>query len=212
MAYNDFTLDTLITQFHLHIDEERSYFGALAPHPISDLLRHTLQENVPLALDISTEKARAEFIIAPVLLEVRRQLPFRISLFSGVEFTVNPDQGLRGICDFLLCLSPLQLTIQTPVVMVVEAKHENIKQGLGQCLAEMVAAQQFNHERNTPIEAIYGVVTTGSVWKFLRLTETRVMVDATEYHISQVEQIVGIFVAMLQQVAGERPTKLAAQA
>ena len=63
---------------------------------MSDLLRQTLQENVPLALDISTEKAHSEFIIAPVLLEVRRQLDHRISLFSGVEFNVNPEQGLRG--------------------------------------------------------------------------------------------------------------------
>ena len=212
MAYNDFTLDTLIAQFHLQVYEEHSYFAAFAPRPISNLLQQILQENVPLALDISTEKARSEFIIAPVLSEVRRQLQFRISLFSGVEFTVNPEQGLRGVCDFLFSLSPLQLTIQAPVIMVVEAKNENIKQGISQCLAEMVAAQQFNHGRNTTMEAIYGVVTTGSAWKFLRLTVTSVVVDATEYHISQVEQIVGILVAMIQHAAGERPEDIAAQA
>ena len=132
MAYNDFTLDTLIAQFSLQVQEESNYFKLFAPLPISDLLRQILQENVPLALDISTEKARSEFIIAPVLSEVRRQLDHRISLFSGVEFNVNPEQGLRGVCDFLLSLSPLQLTIQIPVVMVVEAKNENVKQGISQ--------------------------------------------------------------------------------
>jgi hypothetical protein len=199
MAYNDFTLDILIAQFSLQVQEESNYFTLFAPLPISDLLRQILQENVPLALDISTEKARSEFIIAPVLSEVRRQLDHRISLFSGVEFNVNPEQGLRGVCDFLLSLSPLQLTIQAPVVMVVEAKNENVKQGISQCIAEMLAAQQFNHERHNAIETVSGVVTTGSAWKFLRLTGTSVMVDTTEYHISQVERIVGILVAMLQE-------------
>ena len=89
MAYNDFTLDTLMAQFSLQVQEESNYFTLFAPLPISDLLRQILQENVPLALDISTEKARSEFIIAPVLSEVRRQLDHRISLFSGVEFNVN---------------------------------------------------------------------------------------------------------------------------
>jgi hypothetical protein len=202
MAYNDFTLDTLIAQFSLQVQEASNYFTPFAPLSMSDLLRQTLQENVPLALDISTEKARSEFIIAPVLLEVRRQLDHRISLFSGVEFNVNPEQGLRGVCDFLLSLSPLQLTIQAPVVMVVEAKNENVKQGISQCIAEMLAAQQFNHERRNAIETVSGVVTTGSAWKFLRLTGTSVMVDTTEYHISQVERIVGILVGMLQEAAG----------
>src|SRR5215813_9608134 len=124
MAYNDFTLDTLIAQFSLQVQEESNYFTLFTPLPLSDLLRQTLQENVPLALDITTEKARSEFIIAPVLSEVRRQLDYRISLFSAVEFNVNSEQGLRGICDFLLSRSRLKLTIQAPVVMVVEAKKE----------------------------------------------------------------------------------------
>src|SRR5215813_3220416 len=172
MAYNDFTLDALITQFRLQVHEESNAFGSFTSVPISTLLQQMLQENLSLALDIDTDKARSEFIIAPVLSEVRRQLQFRISLFSGVEFNVNSEQGLRGICDFLLSLSPLQLTIQAPVVMVVEAKNENVKQGISQCIAEMLAAQQFNQERNNAIETVYGVVTTGSAWKFLRLTGT----------------------------------------
>ena len=139
MAYNDFTLDTLIAQFSLQVQEESNYFTLFAPLPMSDLLRQTLQENVPLALDISTEKARSGSSLL-LYSQVRRQLDYRISLFSGVEFNVNPEQGLRGVCDFLLSLSPLQLTIQAPVVMVVEAKNENVKQGISQCIAEMLAA------------------------------------------------------------------------
>ena len=122
MAYNDFTLEALKRQFDLRTAEGNDLFGQISPVPISNLLRETLQENVPLALDISTEKARSELIIAPVLMEARRQLGCRISLFSGVEFNVDVEQGLRGVCDFLLSLSPEQLAIEAPVITVVEAK------------------------------------------------------------------------------------------
>ena len=201
MAYNDFTLMGLKQQFGLQIREEGNLFGPNAPVPISDLLRQCLQEYVPLALDISTEKARSEFIIAPILAEVRRQLDGRISLFSGVEFNVDIEQGLRGVCDFLFSLSPLQMAIEAPVVAIVEAKNENIKQGTVQCIAELVAAQQFNREQGNPIRTVYGAVTTGSIWKFLRLQESLVTVDTSEYYVKEVEKIVGIMVTVLREAA-----------
>src|SRR2546421_7215487 len=125
MAYNEFTLDMLIEKFDIRIEESGAFLTNFNPVPLSDLLREELEENVPLARDISTEKARSEFIIAPVLTEVRRHFQKRISVFSGVEFNVDFDSGLRGVCDYLLSLSPLQLSIQAPVVAVVEAKNEN---------------------------------------------------------------------------------------
>ena len=202
MAYADFTLDMLIEQFGLQIQEDPAFLAGFAPLPISSLLRQELEENVPLARDISTEKARSEFIIAPVLVEVRRQCQRRISIFSGVEFTVDSAQGLRGVCDFLLSLSPLQLTIQAPVVSVVEAKNENMKAGIAQCTAEMLAAQRFNTARRRALPAVYGAVTTGILWRFLRLQDTTVSVDSTEHAIEQVEQIVGILVGMVKEAAG----------
>jgi hypothetical protein len=199
MAYTDFSLETLKQQFGLHVQEEERLFTTIASVTVSDLLQQTLAENVPVALDISTEKARSEFIIAPILMEVRRQLHARISLFSGVEFNVDIAQGLRGVCDFLLSLSPLQLAIEAPAVVVVEAKNENIKQGIIQCIAEMVAVQQFNRQQHNAIHAVYGAVTTGNLWKFLRLIKSVVSVDNTEYHISQVERVVGMLVTMLRE-------------
>lgn len=204
MAYSDFTFEILLTQFHLQVREERDAFAGCPPRPISDLLRQTLRDTMSLALETNTEKARSEFIIAPVLAEVRRQMDYRLGLFSGVEFNVDPAQGLRGTCDFLLSLSPLQLIVQAPVVMVVEAKNENLKPGLSQCVAEMVAAQQFNQGQQHTIPELYGAVTSGSVWRFLALSQTAVVVDATEYYISAVEQVVGILVAMIQTAASQQ--------
>jgi hypothetical protein len=147
VSYSDFTIDEVKLRFSLRLEEDRDLYATIAPVEISPLLRETLAENVPLALAISTEKARSEFIIAPVLLESRRQTNHQASLFSGIEFTVDAELGLKGVCDFLLSRSSEQLTIEAPVVAVVEAKNENMKAGIGQCLAEMVAARLFNERK-----------------------------------------------------------------
>src|SRR6266852_3619364 len=207
MVYNDFSLETLIEQFGLQTDEQGDYFAPTPPVTVSDTLRKHLHRYVPLATAIGAEKARSEFIIVPVLLEVLEQTTQAVSIFSGVEFNPDPERGLRGVCDFLLSLSPEQLTVKAPVVAVVEAKNDNIKQGINQCIAEMVAAQVFNRAKKNPIETVFGAVTTGTAWLFLRLKENIVYLDRTEYHISQAEKVVAILLAMLREASesgGER--------
>lgn len=76
--------------------------------------------------------------------------------------------------------------------MLVEAKNENLKVGFPQCIAEMVAAQQFNQQKQNQIDVIYGVVTIGTLWRFLRLSDRLVEIDSSEYHISDVGKILGI--------------------
>jgi len=200
----DIILDTLIQQFSLHVASEINVFAQAASVTPSALLRETLAASVPLALNISTEKARSEFIIAPVLAEVRRLGGGSISFFSGVDFTVDPEVGLGGVCDYLFSLSSLQLVVQAPVLAVVEAKNDNIKSGLGQCVAEMLAAQRFKAGRGLELPHLYGVVTTGSAWKFLRLSGSNVVVDEAEYHISQPDVILGILVSMIRSAQNAR--------
>ncbi len=195
MAYSDFTLQKLKKEFGLQIDEQPDLFASVVPIASSDLLNTTLQETVQLAIAINTEKARSEMIITPVLLEVRRRTKGQISLFSGVDFTVDEAKGLVGYCDYILSRSREQLTINAPVMLVTEAKNENIKAGLGQCIAGMVAAQTFNRQEGQPIDTIYGAVTTGEIWKFLKLADTTVSIDLTDYYISpNLEQILGILI------------------
>ncbi len=199
MAYNNFTLNMLIQQFGLHIVTKFNTFSEAVPVVPSVRLRETLAETVPLALEVSTEKARSELIISPVLVEARRPFIDQISLFSGVDFTVDADAGLSGVCDYIFSLSPMQLVVQAPVLAVVEAKNDNLKSGLAQCMAEMLAAQKFNARRGTETPVLYGVVTTGSAWKFLRLSGVEVIIDETEYHIEQLETILGILVFMVRE-------------
>ena len=198
MSYRQFTLATVKKTFDLTTSEEVNIFAHIPTLKCSDYLADTLQYNIPLALGSNTEKARSEMIIAPILIDIRKQLNASFNLFSGVAFEVESKQGLTGYCDFILSRSPEKLFVATPVIMLVEAKNENIKGGLGQCVAEMVAAQIFNQREQNPIATIYGVVTTGTIWKFLRLTDHQVEIDLTEYYLSEIDQILGILKAGIQ--------------
>ena len=192
MAYSDFTLQKVKSNFNLITEENLDLFAEVQPISPSELLSQTLKETIPLVSAINTEKARSELIITPILLEVRRQLNYQISLFSGIDFNVDTQKGLSGFCDFILTKSTEQYFISSPVVTIVEAKNENIKIGLGQCAAEMIAAQIFNQQESSEIKAIYGAVTTGVAWKFLKLEGETIFIDLNDYYIKEVSKILGI--------------------
>ena len=200
MAYSDFSLSQVETDFDLILQERVEIFKDIHPVTPSDLLRDVLDENIPLALEIDTEKARSELIIAPVLVELRKQCDRQISLFSGIDFSVDKAKGLVGRCDFMISRSPKQLEITAPVAALVEAKNDKIKSGIAQCIAEMVAAQLFNERHQNPIDQIYGIITTGSNWKFLRLIGHQVEIEASEHFIGDLEALFGILLTMIQSV------------
>jgi hypothetical protein len=197
MAYSDFKLKEIVKQFDLTLRENIDLFAAISEVESSEILKIMLKENAALAVDINTEKARSEMIIAPILLEVRRQLNYQIGLFSGSEFNVAPERGLNGVCDFLISLSPERLFISAPVITLVEAKKEDIKAGLGQCVAEMLAAQLFNEQEQNEIKTIYGVVTSGTNWRFLKLDDKIVYIDIVEYYLRDAGKILGILLSAI---------------
>jgi hypothetical protein len=199
MAYSDFKLIEVINNFGLKISESSGLFANINEQECSNLLSTILLENIDLAVAISTEKARSEMIISPVLLDIRRKFNGEISLFSGVDFTVDTKQGLNGFCDFIISLSPEQLLVRSPVIVIVESKNENLRSGLAQCIAEMVAAQLFNEQNGTPIVTIYGVITIGTIWQFLKLEQKTVSIDLSEYYISDIKKILGILFNAIAQ-------------
>ncbi|MCW6050014.1 hypothetical protein K4039_07935 [Lyngbya sp. CCAP 1446/10] len=97
MAYSNFTTIAKVRKsFNLTVEEPLDLFADIPELPASSYLQTTLNENVSLATAINTEKARAELIIAPILLEVRRQFNFQVGFFSGSEFNVDVAVGLNG--------------------------------------------------------------------------------------------------------------------
>lgn len=196
MAYSRFTLSKVVENFQLTIIEGDRFLPDVPPISPSALLTDTLKETVPWAIAVSSEKARSEGIINPVLLEVRRRLRGKISVFSGEEFTVQPEVDLTGDVDFLISRSPEQLFIKIPAVVLVATKTQDLKQALGECVAEMVAAQRFNEQKRLSISTIYGVVTSGTVWRFLKLEQQVITIDLTNYSLPPVEQVLSFLVWM----------------
>jgi hypothetical protein len=176
-----------------------SFLPHVAPVAPSAILTAVLTENLPLATASGSEKARSELIISPVLVEVRRQLNRKIGLFSGEDFTVDAEAKLSGRCDFLISRSTEQLEIEAPVVVLIEAKQADLKLGLGQCIAEMVAAQRFNQAKEKPLPVIYGCVSSGILWRFLKLEGTVVTIDLTDYSITPVDRILGYLTWMAEK-------------
>ena len=199
MAYSDFKLSEIIQKFELTLNEVSGLFADVPEEEPSNLLTTILKENVDLAVSINTKKARSEMIISPILLEVRRKLNNEISLFSGVDFNVDNQQGLNGFCDFLISLSKEQLFIRAPIITLVESKNENLKLSLAQCIAEMLAAQLFNEQKQNAIKIVYGAVTIGTIWQFLKLEDKTISIDLTEYYIKDVKKILGILISAIKQ-------------
>jgi hypothetical protein len=197
MPYSDFTIDNVRAKLNLQL-QQSAFIPELQPLIASDWLQQSLAMGMALAIDVDSEKARSEFIIAPVLLELRSLAQRKVSIFSGQDFTIDRELGLSGACDFLIARSPLQLTIEAPVITLVEAKKGILKSGLGQCIAEMVAAQRFNQEQDANVEQIYGIVTTGSIWQFLRLIDRTVTLESKEYSLDPVGKLLAILHWMLQ--------------
>ena len=202
MAYSDYTLSEIKEKFQLIIEAETNLFPDVREEKISDSLSEILKENIPLALAIHTEKARSEMIVKPVLIELRKVLNHRISLFSGVEFNVDKEKGLNGVCDYIISLSKEQLYVSSPVISIVEAKNDNIKSGLAQCAAEMIAYGMFNEQKGSQIKTMYGIVTTGSIWRFLKLDDS-LYIDVKEYYIEQLGKIMGIMLQIINSEISE---------
>ncbi|MBX9583568.1 MAG: hypothetical protein K2X87_24975 [Gemmataceae bacterium] len=197
MAYSTFTLPGVLQTFGLTAHTGTDLFAGVAPLPLSPTARAVLAQNQPLASLINTEKAWSELVIAPVLAEVWQRSGHRISLYSGVPFDVDPAADLTGVCDFILGRGPHLPYVTAPVVVVVEAKKEDIPGGYGQCAAAMVAARRFNLRERSDGSDVFGCVSNGASWKFLRLRGADLAVDLPQYSLDAADRLVGIFLHLL---------------
>ena len=201
MAYSNFTFDSVREMFALEAVQAIGIFAETEPVKSSEYLAAGLAKKAPLAVAIGTEKARSEMIVADVLVELWEHFDRRISLFSGIDFNVDEEDGLVGVCDFVISLSPLQESLEAPIIILVEAKNVDVKQGIGQCVAEMLAAQRFNAKKGNDISRVYGASTTGTEWRFLKLEGQTLYLDMGVYSIDRCDRLLGILASMVKQEA-----------
>lgn len=194
MTYKDFNISEVTQKFDLTLVGDEKFIPQIKPVSPSPYIAEFLEDSIPLAIAMGSGKARSELIISPILFEVRKILNKEVSFFSGEEFDVDKNLGLTGYCDFIVSLSPEQLFIEAPAFVIIEAKKENFKDALGQCIAQMVAARKFNEKHDESISVIYGSVTNGNIWNFLKLEEDIITIDFTEHGVLPVEQLLGTLV------------------
>ena len=198
MAYNNFTLETVLDKFELTLLEDRfcQLLPTVDPQPEFLVIFDYLFE---LGEAAKSEKAKSELLVSPVLAQARKLTDRDVQLFSGEEFNVDQERGLNGFCDFLFTKSINRFSIESPVLMLVEAKRGEIESGWGQCVAEMVAAQIYNQNHQQTIPVVYGCVTSGRLWQFFKLEDDRITIDPTNYSLLPVQRILGILKWILSQ-------------
>ena len=201
MAYSSFTLSQVSRTFHLETVWQPALFADIEPVEPSEELTAVLKRNLPFALAMGTEKAKSELIVSQMLIELCLRFENRVSLFSGIDFNVDASAGLTGVCDFLVSLSPQLFELEAPVIILVEAKKDSLTDGLGQCVAEMVAAQRFNADAENDIPCVYGATTSGINWLFLKLAGQTLSIDLGAYPIARCDKILGILASMVSQQA-----------
>lgn len=203
MSYSDFTLEAVERRLGV-ATREADLFPASPEAAVPAWLPEWLARGTRLAL--LSEKSRSEFIVVPILLAARELTGDQFAIFSGQRLDVDPPRGLAGECDFILALGPALPPLHAPVMTVVEAKKNDVEAGLGQCIAQMVAARRFNDDAGRPDSPVFGCVTTGETWQFLQLADGVAMLDRPRYYLDNVGRILGALLAIFERCADASPS------
>jgi len=171
-------------------------FETIAPIAASEFLLKTLAINREVPAE--SEKAKSELLITPVLSEIRLRNHKNMTYFSGYKFNVDAQRGLKGFCDFIISKKYNAAFIESPLMAIVEAKHnQDLLDAAPQCIAEMYAAQIFNHRNGEQVPFIFGAVTNGYEWLFLRLQHDQITIDIDRYTLKNLPQLLGAWQTIL---------------
>jgi hypothetical protein len=196
MSYSDYQTLKELTKKLAITYQVTNLFPHIQEVPPSKFLLHSLEVAKMLPSTFS-EKSRSENLITPILFDVYEHSHQSITIFSGCSLNIN--EQLSGICDYIVAGKSRLLALDSPIVCIVEAKNRSIEEGLAQAGAEMVAAQLFNQQEQNEIETIYGVVTNGIDWKFLKLSQKILLIDENMYFSSgeNLNVLLGVFALIL---------------
>jgi hypothetical protein len=190
MAYTDFTLSDLHQKFGIE-NRKGALFPKVKPVPASRKLKTDLGYN--LELPQRSEKAKSELIVLPILLDVRLRNDRFFTIYSGEILAADPEAGLNGECDFIVAKDTQSFEINYPIFQIVEAKKNDIDLGVPQCAAQMVGARVFNQKKGLTVDTVFGCVTTGDDWNFMRLAGNTITVDERRYYLGNLPELLGVF-------------------
>jgi hypothetical protein len=201
MPYNDFSLETVSSVLGVSAGPA-DLFPNLDPVAVPAWLREMLDRGLRQVL--LSEKARSEFIVVPILLACQEMSGGAVAIYSGQRLDVDAKRGLVGECDFILSAAPAP-ALRAPLLTIVEAKRNEVESGVWQCIAQMVGAREFNERSGGGPAAIYGCVTNGEAWQFLRLSGSTAEIDRRRYYIDNVGGILAVLRAIVSGATTPQP-------
>ncbi len=113
-------------------------------------LKARIEESLP-RLSLTSEMARREFLIAPVLTDLLHYTQAKLD----VEYPVAVSHQLKGSLDYLLQ--------NNQTFLVIEAKNEDLERGFVQLAIELIALDQWIDSDQT---VLHGAISTGNIWQF----------------------------------------------
>ena len=137
-----------------------------------------------MVVTLTSEMARRETLVAPILLEVASHCQGQLR----IEYPLNVNDWLKGNLDYLVR--------STQSMVVIEAKKDDLTRGFTQLSAELIALAQLQE-----LESIYGAVTIGDAWRFgyLDAVNKTITQDIALYRIpDDLAQIMNVLVGILE--------------
>jgi hypothetical protein len=199
MGYSNFKkLEIVTKKFNLSAKRLKLFDNISSLEP-SDWLIETLRkaEFIPLR----NEKTKSERIVSPILVEVAEIYQNSVTLFSGEELEVNPQDDLSGACDFFFTLVPQSAFLESPIISLTEAKDEDMDYGIAQCAAQLYGAKLFNEAEEKNIPFLYGCATDGVEWIFMKFENNTFFIDNKIY--TDIKEILGVWHHIIQLYVGK---------
>lgn len=148
-------------------------------------LKNRIEESLP-RLSLTSEMARREFLIAPVLIDVLHYTQATLN----VEYPIAVSNQLKGSLDYLL------QSHQT--FLVIEAKNEDLERGFVQLAIELIALDQWIESEQT---ILHGAISTGNIWQFgqFERQSRKITQDLALYRVpADLDDVLRILVKILE--------------
>lgn len=193
MTYSDFTLSDLAEKFGTANERRELHFSSTPIMPTQWLQKELADSK---EMHIKSEKARSEWIVVPILKELRNLNAKFFTIYSGDNLMADKETGLQGECDFILAKDTKSYDISVPIFHIVEAKRNDLEEGVRQCSAQLVGAKKYNEKKGIPMEKLFGCTTTGDVWQFIELSD-KLYIDNNKYYLSEIDSLLGVFQSII---------------
>ena len=188
MAFSDYkTISQVQAEYQIKYQEEN--FITISEYQPSDIFIKEFEFNQKNLDIFSSEAARCEIIIFPILREIYKNYYQKTSFW--VQKSISYDDKLNGTPDYIVSKkSELGKTmLEFPLLIIAEAKKNDFEQGWAQCLSELIAAQYLNNYTEKPL---YGIVTDGKLWEFGQLLDKEFTKNLDSFTVTELERLFGV--------------------